>query len=73
MPSVMQKIVAMPGRRGLHDRVGGAARPGRRCSEVSAPVSRTASATVSNTGTAAVEGGLAALARGHARDDPCVP
>ena len=38
--------------------------------DVFAPVSRTASATVSKTGTAAVERGLAALARRHAGDDP---
>ena len=30
MPSVMQKIVPMPGRRGLHDRVRARRPPGRR-------------------------------------------
>ena len=64
----MQKIVAIPAAAASMT-ASGAPAAGTKMHDVSAPVSRTASATVSNTGHAPVERGLAALARRHAGDD----
>ena len=69
MPSVMQKIVAIPAAAASMT-ASGAPPAGTKMQDVFAPVSRTASATVSKTGTRPVERGLAALARRHAGDDP---
>ena len=68
MPSVMQKIVAIPAAAASMT-ASGAPAAGTKMHDVLAPVSRTASATVSKTGHRAVEGGLAALARRHPGDD----
>ena len=68
MPSVMQKIVVMPAPT-ASSTASGAPAAGTKMQEVLAPVSRTASATVSNTGHAAVERLLAALARRDAGDE----
>ena len=68
MPSVMQKIVAIPAA-AASITASGAPAAGTKMQEVFAPVSRTASATVSKTGTVPSSAGLAALAGRHPGDD----
>ena len=68
MPSVMQKIVAIPAVGGLHDRIG---RPGRRHEDqggVRAGLADGLGDRIEDRHRA-IERRLAALARGHAGDD----
>ena len=64
MPSVMQKIVVIPAATDSST-ASGAPAAGTKMHDVLAPVSRTASSTVLNTGHAPVERRLAALAGRH--------
>ena len=68
MPSVMQKIVAIPAVAASMT-ASGAPAAGTKMHDVLAPVSRTASATVSKTGTRPSSAVLPALAGRHAGDD----
>ena len=69
MPSVMQKIVVDARAPTASITASGAPAAGTKMQDVLAPVSRTASATVSKTGHRAVERRLAALAGRHPGDD----